>query len=205
MKKITLFMIAVVISAGAQSQNEDQDSLKRKRIEYYFQFQSGMLIGCGSCSDGKQITFSGSTTHGIKIGKRVRVGAGVGLDSYFERNTIPVFGSVGWDLIGKKNALYVELNYGGALASWRPMNLQEYGFQKSNTGKVYSYAVGYRIKYDKMRISMGVGRKTQLVTTHYEYPTYYWNFDNYIMGEPSRKIVKSEMNRLMIYLAVGWK
>lgn len=205
MKRIALLISAVVIGVAAQSQNANQDSLKRKTIEYYFQFQSGMLIGCGSCSDGKQITFSGSTTHGIKIGRRLRVGAGVGLDSYFDWNAMPVFGSVSWDLIGKKNALYVELNYGGALASWRPMNLQEYGFQKSNTGKVYSYAVGYRIKYDKMRISIGVGRKTQLVTTHYEYPTYYWSFDNYIMGDPSRKIVKNEMNRFMVFLTVGWK
>jgi len=205
MKKIVLFIVAVVIGATAQSQHVDLDSLSKKKIEYYFQFQSGTLIGCGSCSDGKQITFSGSTTHGIKIGRKLRVGAGVGLDSYFEWNTMPVFGSVSWDLIGKKNALYVELNYGGALASWRPMNIQEYGFQKSNTGKVYSYAVAYRIKYEKMRISMGIGRKTQLVTTYYEYPTYYWNLGNYVMGDPSRKTIKNEMNRLMVYLAVGWK
>jgi len=142
---------------------------------------------------------------GIKIGKKLRVGAGVGLDSYFEWNMMPVYGSISYDLIGKKNALYAELNYGGALASWRPLEYQEYGYQKTDAGKVYSYGMGYRIKYEKLRISIGVGRKTQLVTSFYEYPTYYWNNNNYVLGEPSRKTVKNEMNRLMLWLAVGWK
>lgn len=205
MKAIVLLIGSLIVGVTAFAQHDDQDSLRKKKIEYYFQFQSGSLIGCNSCSDGKQISFSGSTTHGIKIGKKLRVGAGVGLDSYFEWNTIPLFGSVSWDLIGKKNALYVEMNYGGALASWRTIDYQEYGFQKTNAGYMYSYGLGYRVKYEKMRISLGVGRKTQLVTSYYEYPTYYWNNNNYVQGDPSRKMIKNEMNRLQIWLAVGWK
>lgn len=205
MKIIVLVIGSLITSLTAFAQHVDQDSLSKRKIEYYFQFQSGSLIGCNSCSAGKQISFSGSTTHGIKIGRKLRVGAGVGLDSYFEWNTMPLFGSVSWDLIGKKNALYVEMNYGGALASWRPIDYQEYGVEKNDAGKMYSYGLGYRIKYEKIRISMGVGRKTQLVTSYYEYPTYYWNNNNYVLGDPSRKTVKNEMNRLQIWLAVGWK
>jgi len=204
--KLIIFLIGNLITGlTTYAQHNGQDSLSKRKIEYYFQFQSGALIGCTSCSDGKQISFSGSTTHGIKIGRKLRVGAGVGLDSYFDWNTMPVFGSVGWDLIGKKNALYVELNYGSALTSWRPQDYQEYGYQKTNAGKMYSYGLGYRIKYEKMRISFGVGRKTQLVTSYYEYPTYYWNNNNYVQGDPSRKTVRNEMNRLQVWLAVGWK
>ena len=70
---------------------------------------------------------------------------------------------------------------------------------------MYSYGLGYRIRYEKIRISMGVGRKTQLVTSYYEYLTYYWNNNNYVLGDPSRKTVKNEMSRLQIWLAVGWK
>jgi hypothetical protein len=205
MKKIGLLILCVAIGLTVLSQDIKQDTLKKRKIEYYFQVQSGALIGCNSCSDGKQISFTGSTTHGIKIGRKLRVGGGVGLDSYFEWNTMPVFGSVSWDVFGKKNALFVELNYGGSLASWRPQNFQEYGYQKSDAGKVYSYVLGYRIRYEKMRISVGVGHKTQLVTSYYEYPTYYWNNNNYVPGDASRRIVKNEMNRLMVYLAVGWK
>lgn len=205
MKLIVLLIGNLITGVTAFAQHDDQDSLSMRKIEYYFQFQSGALIGCTSCSDGKQISFSGSTTHGIKIGRKLRVGAGVGLDSYFEWNTMPLFGSISWDLIGKKNVLFVEMNYGGALASWRPIDYQEYGFQKTNAGKMYSYGLGYRIRYEKIRISMGVGRKTQLVTSYYEYPTYYWNNNNYVLGDPSRKTVKNEMSRLQVWLAVGWK
>ncbi len=205
MKLIVLLISTLITGVAAFAQHDAQDSLSKRKIEYYFQFQSGALIGCTSCSDGKQISFSGSTTHGIKIGRKLRVGAGVGLDSYFEWNTMPLFGSVSWDLIGKKNVLFVEMNYGGALASWRPIDYQEYGFQKTNAGKMYSYGLGYRIRYEKIRISMVVGRKTQQITSYYEYPTYYWNNNNYIQGDPSRKTIKNEMSRLQIWLAVGWK
>ena len=205
MKLIVLLISTLITGVAAFAQHDAQDSLSKRNIEYYFQFQSGALIGCTSCSDGKQISFSGSTTHGIKIGRKLRVGAGVGLDSYFEWNTMPLFGSVSWDLIGKKNVLFVEMNYGGALASWRPIDYQDYGFQKTNAGKMYSYGLGYRIRYEKIRISMGVGRKTQLVTSYYEYLTYYWNNNNYVLGDPSRKTVKNEMSRLQVWLAVGWK
>ena len=205
MKLIVLLISTLITGVAAFAQHDAQDSLSKRKIEYYFQFQSGALIGCTSCSDGKQISFSGSTTHGIKIGRKLRVGAGVGLDSYFEWNTMPLFGSVSWDLIGKKNVLFVEMNYGGALASWRPIDYQDYGFQKTNAGKMYSYGLGYRIRYEKIRISMGVGRKAQQITSYYEYPTYYWNNNNYIQGDPSRKTIKNEMSRLQIWLAVGWK
>jgi hypothetical protein len=204
MKSLTFLIIILIAGVATQAQTLSQDSLRKKKTEYYFQFQSGALIGCSSCSDGKQISFSGSTTHGIKIGRRLRVGAGVGLDSYFDWNILPVFGSVSWDVLGKKNALYLELNYGGALASWRPLEYQEYGYQDSDAGKVYSYGLGYRIKYEKMRISLGIGRKTQVITSYYEYPTYYWNNNDYVLGDSSRKTLKNEMNRLMISLAVGW-
>jgi hypothetical protein len=205
MKRTGFLITCVVISLTAIARDINQDSLVKRKIEYYFQVQSGALIGCSSCSDGKQISFSGSTTHGIKIGRKLRAGAGVGLDSYFDWNTMPVFGSVSWDLFGKRNALFVELTYGGSLASWRPQNFEEYGYQKSNAGKVYSYALGYRIRYEKLRISVGVGRKTQLVASYYEYPTYYWNNNSYVPGDASRRIVKNEMNRLTVWLAVGWK
>ncbi len=205
MKPIVLLIINLIIGASSFAQPIGQDSISKKKIEYYFQFQSGSLIGCNSCSDGKQISFSGSTSHGVKIGKKLRVAAGVGLDSYFEWNTMPMFGSVSWDLIGKKNVLYVEMNYGGALASWKPLDFQEYGYQKTNAGRMISYVVGYRIKYDEMRISIGLGQKNQRLTSYYEYETYYWNNIAYVLGDPNRKTVKNEINRLQVWIAVGWK
>jgi len=185
------------------SQNGLQDSVRKERFEYYFQIQSGALIGCSSFSQGKEISFSGATTHGVKVGRKLRVGAGVGLDSYYGWNTIPLFGSISWDLFGKKNAVFTEFNYGGALASWRHQYFPEYGYVQSAGGKMYSAGLGYRVKYDRARISVGIARKTQIMTTYYEYPTYYWNNNDYLLGEPSKRTVKSELNRLVIWIAVG--
>lgn len=203
MKSAIVLILLLLTEIAAHSQKHPKDSLRKERVEYYFQIQSGALIGCSTCSSGKVIGFSGATTHGVKIGRKLRVGAGVGFDSYYEWNTVPLFGSISWDLIGKKNALFAEINFGGALASWRNQYFQEYGYAHSKEGKMYSGGLGYRIKYDRIRISAGVARKTQLMNSYYEYPTYYWNNNNYIVGEPSKKTVKSEMNRLVVWIAVG--
>lgn len=203
MKLIIAFILVQFIGLTAHSQNLLQDSVRKKRVEYYFQVQSGALIGCSSCSNGKDVGFSGATTHGVKIGRKLRVGAGVGFDSYYEWNTVPFFGSVSWDLFGKKNALFAEFNVGGTLASWRHQYFEEYGYANSKGGIMYSGGLGYRVKYDRIRISAGVARKTQIMTSYYEYPTYYWNNNDYIPGEPSKRTVKNEMNRLVIWIAVG--
>jgi hypothetical protein len=203
MKSTVVLIFIFYLGWEAHSQGISRDSLSTKKwlTGYYFQIQSGTLIGGNASSD--EISFSGATTHGVKVGRKLRVGAGVGLDSYYQWSTVPLFGSISWDLLGKKNALFVEFNYGGALASWRQINFEEYGYTHSQGGKVYSYGMGYRIKYEKLRISGGVGRKTQLMTTYYEYPTYYWDNNNYLLGEPTTRKVKNELNRLMVWIAVG--
>jgi hypothetical protein len=203
MKSITILILILLTGLAAHAQNINPDSIRNGRVEYYFQIQSGALVGCSNCSNGKEIGFSGSTTHGVKLGRKLRIGAGVGLDSYYEWNIVPLFGSISWDLFGKKNALFAELNYGEALASRRHQYFQEYGYAYSKGGQSYSFGLGYRIKYDRVRISCGIARKTQFMTSYYEYPTYYWNNNDYILGEPSNKKVNIEMNRLVVWIAVG--
>ncbi len=197
--------VALIAGVYAQAQNLHTDSTEATKIEYYFQFQSGALVGCSICFTGKEISFSGSTTHGIKIGKRLRVGAGVGIDSYFNWNTTPVFGSVSWDFPGKRNALFFQFTYGGALSAWPTQKRFEYGHQKTKAGEGYGFGVGYRMRYEKMQISFGLGSKSQLITSYYQYPTYYWKKNTRVLGEPSTKIIKNELNRLAVWMAVGWK
>ena len=117
---LTGIILTQAISLFAQGALENSDStVAAKKFEYYFYLQSGTLIGCNDCGRGKELTFTGATVQGVKIGKRLRVGAGLGYDSYFGWNMVPIFGSVSWDLFAKKNAFFLEFNYGGALASWK--------------------------------------------------------------------------------------
>jgi hypothetical protein len=204
MKQIAILFL-LVASGDLLAQSPVNDSLRAKKVEYFFQLQTGALVGCNSCGDGKQVSFSSAFSNGVKIGRKLRVGAGFGLDSYFNWNLLPVFGMASWDLIGKKNVLFVDLNFGNAIAGWRPEAIDEYGYTDSRYGNMYSYSIGYRIKYEQMRIAVGVGQKTQFVTSYYEYPTYYWRNNNYVMGEPGRKEIKNEINRLAVWLSIGWK
>ncbi len=205
MKNCCLFFVGLIAFVHGHAQSMNADSIKQNKIEYYFQFQMGALVGCTFCNQGKEISFSGSTTHGIKIGKRLRVGAGVGIDSYFNWNTVPAFGSVSWDFPGKRNALFFQFTYGKSLSAWPAQSRYEYGHQKTKAGEVYGFGVGYRIRYEKMRISFGIGSKSQLITSYYAYPTQYWRRNSYVAGEPSTKIIKNELNRLALWMAVGWK
>jgi len=206
MSRLHLIVILIICSLTSRAQELGVDSVKKSKIAYYFQVQSGAIIGCNSCRGSEEIGFSGATIHGVKFGQKLRVGGGIGLDSYSYWNTVPVFGSINYDLIGKKkSALFIEANVGDALLSRRKPIYEEYGYKDSKGGMMYSYGLGYKFKYDQMRISLGVGRKTQMITYYYEYPTLVWRNGTMVAGDPSQKIVKTEINRLMIWMAVGWK
>jgi len=205
MKNLALILLITVSGFAAFSQQQSLDSISRSRIESFIQIQSAAMVGCNACSNGKEISFSGTTKLGIKVARKWRTAMSVGLDSYFEWNIIPIFGTLSWDVIGKKNKLYAEFNYGGALVSWRNSNYWEYGLKDTSGGRMYSYGIGYRLNYDKVNFSIGIGHKTQWVTTYYEYPTYYWDVNNYVIGDPTRRTVKTELNRMMIWFAFGWQ
>lgn len=177
-----------------------------ERISYFFTIGSGALVGCQDCKSGSEVTFSSATIHGVTIGKKLRVGAGLGYDSYYLLQTTPIFGSVSLDLIGNrnKNALFLQFSYGGA-GVWRNSQ-DEYGYKKVEGGKVINTQLGYRVRYHDMRFSFSIGTKYQEVTTFYEYPTFIYNFNGqYIAGTPSTKSVLQEMNRLQFSLAIGWR
>jgi hypothetical protein len=177
-----------------------------KKISYFFNINSGALVGCQDCKSGSEVTFSSSTIHGVTLGERWRVGVGLGYDSYYLIQTAPLFGAVSLDLIGNKNrnALFLQFSYGGATA-WRNSQ-NEYGYKKVEGGKAINTQLGYRVRYHDVRMSLSIGTKFQEVTTFYEYPTYYYTFSGQsILGAPSGRSVLQEFNRLQFSLAIGWK
>lgn len=177
------------------------------RFEYFFNFQLGPLIGCNDCGSRKDFTFTSSTLHGVTIGRKLRGGLGIGFDSYISWQTLPIYGSISWDLLGTKNtqALFVQFDYGWSMA-WRQADEEEYGLKETQGGKMYNALVGYRIKYHDLKIGLSIGSKFQEAFLNYEYPTYYYALDGTLIeGTPNTRKVKREMNRLMFTLSVGWK
>lgn len=206
---ITISILLIQAVGLAQGSFEKPDSIvSTKKFEYFFYLQSGTLIGCNECSRGKELTFTGATVHGVKIGNRLRLGGGIGYDSYYGWNIMPVFGSASWDLFAKKNAFFVQFNYGGSLKSWKysQYNYEEYGFQGSEGGRMINPMVGYRVHYHDVSLALMAGYKYQRVSSYYEYPSYYWDpLQGQIIGEPNKTTLVQEMNRFMLSMYIGWK
>lgn len=179
---------------------------KDKSVAYFFNVQTGALIGCGDCSFKQDVSFSVATIHGTTIGKKLRIGAGIGFDTYQYWQTMPVFGSVSWDLFGSKNksALFLQFNYGWA-KPWASRSTLYY-YQDVDGGRMVSTQVGYRIKYHDLKISLGIGSKYQRVTASYEYPTFYYDFAGTPrQGTSSVTTLTESINRLAVMMSIGWK
>ncbi len=209
MREVLTLSILLTQAFGLFSQghlNNQDTTVSAKGPEYFFFVQSGTLVGCYDCSKGKELSFTAATVHGIKVGKRLRVGGGLGFDSYYGWNIMPVFGSASWDLFSKRNAFFIQLNYGGALKSWKHSQFDEYGYQGAEGGRMVNPMVGYRLRYHDLSLSLMAGYKYQQVSSSYEYPSYYWDpVRGQLMGDPSTTTVLQEMNRFMLSMSIGWK
>jgi len=195
---ILLFVIIVCEQTYAQTSNPD--STQSKKVSYFFSVQSGALIG-------DQVTFSTSTIHGIKLGKKLRLGGGIGFDSFEDAQTIPVFGSGSWDLFGKTNVLFVQMNYGWSPFAWSPTLKEVYGFKEINGGENFSAMIGYHIASGDIRLAILAGFRRQEVKIRYDFPVYYaWS--GLLPNEGplyNTQIVNETMNRFAVCLSVGWK
>ena len=204
MKKVFFIWMAVLLGTAACAEKRvttaDSTALK-KRISYFFTLGMGPMIGCNQCQrTGKVASFAASTVHGVRIGKRLFLGAGIGFDSYENWKTLPLFGSASWDLFGKKNKVSVQLDYGYSFA-WINNAAKEYGYKRDRGGEIFNPSLGYRINYGAARLSFSIGYKFQRVFSYYEYPIY--NSFLPVYG-PNTRETRTDMNRIVLAMTVGW-
>jgi hypothetical protein len=185
------------------------DTATSKRfIGYFFNLQLGSLIGCEDCATDKEVTFTASTVHGVTIGDKFRIGGGIGFDSYYGWQTMPVFASASFDLLGTKNtnALFVQFNY-GASVPWRTEKQWDYtSVTGVDGGPMYYGMAGLRLKYHDMRISFTIGGKFQSVSSYFEIPTIYYDVNGIpVQGASSKTTIVESMSRLALGVSIGWK
>jgi len=177
-------------------------------IQYFFNVSLGPLVGCNGCLENKEVTITTSTLHGITLGKKFRTGVGIGLDSYYQWVTMPLFGSASFDVFGTRNthALFVRFDLGYSVP-WRKAQPWDFGATGVDGGKMLNLMVGYRIRYHDMTISMSMGGKFQNVSYFIETPSYYYTWDGILVegSSPHRTTVSQEMSRFMTTIAIGWK
>lgn len=181
-----------------------------KPIGYFFNVQVGSLIGCNDCGKGRDVTFSATTVQGVTLGRKLRVGAGVGFDSYANWQTLPVFGSISWDVIGNKNknAVFLQLSYGWAHPWFVRKDLYTYyasdPFGGVAGGRMINPSIGYRLKYHDLKVSIGIGYKYQRI--FYKSDPYSGCPGCYVYHAPTENLdITQEINRLQMMMSVGWK
>ncbi len=210
MQKLLIILLAIFLvqSARAAGSPVRSDSSARKnRVTYYFTFGMGTIIGCEQChATGPTAGFTMSMVHGVRIGRKGSLGAGIGFDAYEHWKTLPMFGSASWDLFGKRNKVFVQLNYGYAGAWINKDAAKSYGYTRSEGGKMINPLLGYRIQSGNLRMLFSVGYKFQRVFSDYDYPTYYaYPTESFAPLPPNTREIRIDMNRLVVGMAIGWK
>lgn len=171
-------------------------TLAHKLVGYYFDLNMGVLTGCNNCVAAS--TISATTTHGITLGRKLRLGAGIGVDTYYEWIVMPMYGLVNFDLLGTKNthAVFIQGLYGGGPAWYKTT---EFGSVPNEVkgGTMFSALMGYRIPYHDLRISIAGGFKQQSTSLAYESEGW--------MGPPVRTTIATELRRAVIAFTLTWK
>lgn len=176
-------------------------------VAYYFDIGMGMLTGCADCTNGREFTISMATTHGITVGRKTRIGAGVGVDTYLGWKAVPLFGSVSYDLAGTKNthAIFVQGQYGWGY-TWRDSLPYELAPNEVKGGIMFAALMGYRVKYHDLRIAISTGFKQQTAVSVYEMDTWIPNErGEMIKGTPTRTTVETTLGRAALNLTFMWR
>ncbi|HEY5826613.1 MAG TPA: hypothetical protein VIT44_19735 [Cyclobacteriaceae bacterium] len=196
-----IILIVMVTCNPTMGQSVNLDSAQNNnKVHYFYSVQTGALIG-------DQVTFTASTIHGVVLREKLRLGGGIGFDSFEDANTMPVFGSLSMDVLGKANVVFVQATYGWAPLAWSPALKNEYAFKKVKGGEDFSLMLGYRVTNGDIRIALLAGLKHQEVQIKYEYPAYYPWSGLFLPKEQTynTQVIKETMNRLAVSLSVGWR
>jgi hypothetical protein len=81
-------------------------------MKYYNSFVSGLMIGSSEDADEKEFSVSFVTIHGIKFNSGVKVGIGVGIDTYYDLKVFPIVASITFDPEFRQQGFFVQLNSG---------------------------------------------------------------------------------------------
>ena len=207
MKKLfiaSLLALATLMECSAGSPAASDSTLRRNKPVYYFTFGMGGMIGCEQCKvNSPSINFTTSTVHGVRFGKG-SIGAGLGFDSYDNWKTVPLFGSASWDLFGKNNKVFVQLNYGYGMA-WINKENRPFGSTDGRGGKMINPSIGYRMQSGNVKINFSMGYKFQRVFSTYNYYYPYPTYDSFMPYPGTSTEIRRDMNRWVIGMAVGWK
>jgi hypothetical protein len=174
--------------------NAQDESTSPKTTRYFNSFQSGGLFG----EKDKGTSFTFSSIHGVQF-KQIRLGGGIGFDSYQRWRTVPVYAFFSYDIAHiKGNAVFLACAAGYSKA-WHRVQIDYEPEYSSGAGIVVNPLMGYRIKADKWRIYVSAGYKFQRVN-YTRASDYYWSS----VPDPLRYSVQEDINRVVFQIGFGF-
>jgi hypothetical protein len=176
-----------------------QDSLRQHRILPFVSLSSGVLAG-EHPQTGKTLTSTTSLSGGLKV-RQMRVGVGMGFDSYPEWQTMPLYGTIAFDLSKSTQGFFVQFSYGHSFA-W----MQENEFNrpsKEEGGRMINPMIGYFFTTGPCRVGLSAGYKFQRVWARYDY--LYNPTSSFWPGYGNQTTITQNIERVVVSLSVGWR
>lgn len=195
-----LFVLAFALLCGVHiNAQSTRDSLRTFKIHYAGALLSGVQAGCVNCSLSTKLTSSSYLINGVQLSKRFFTGVGVGIDSYEQWKTMPVFLHLSEKIAGRKNGLLIQLNTGYASA-WLDKSINNFPGIKQEGGWMIHPAITYQLQAEKWKIFFSAGYKTQRAS--YSYRNEWQTFAG---GGYNAFEVTNELNRVVLQIGFGWR
>ena len=115
---------------------------------------------------------------------------------------MPVFASTSYDLAGKKNALFMEVNAGWAKA-WRADTQSDiYGGSsyQYDGGLMLNPMLGYRIASGDLRVYVAGGYRYQFIRAYYG-----WEYASMTMPTKYEYQMEHPYHRFVLNIGFGWR
>jgi hypothetical protein len=180
---VLLLLIACCLETSAQVDTT------RSKSDWFATFSFGTLLGRNTVP-----SLTLSLLSGVQYGS-LHAGVGVGFDTYHDWKTMPVFTSLGFDLLPYKEGVFFLQTYGGFAKAW-PFERGDFTPASCEGGYFVHPMIGYRMRQGKIRLHFLVGYKIQRISYYYEGSEGQWG------GAPKVSVIQ-DMERVSIQMAFG--
>lgn len=189
MNRVFLILILLLISLFAVGQTDSAFS----EPSYFISLHAGGLLG----KKGKGSSLTSALLQGVRY-KRFALGVGIGYDAYAEYRAIPVFGSLGCDLVSfRTNKVFVQID-GGYSKAWNPLADKTFFSYAQEAGTYFHPLAGYRIHKGKMSVYFTAGYKFQRITFQQTPNWLEWRRSG------SRVTIQHDIQRLSVQIGLGF-
>jgi|SRR5690349_10957627 len=185
-----LVSVLICLSFSTKAQRDSTASSSTGFVSLYY----GTLIGKRGLGPSVSAAMTGGVRH-----KRVQLGVGFGYDTYSQWQLLPVFATVGYDVLkGRNYAFFIQLQTGYATA-WTSRT-EDSGVTYRNTGGYFWHPLfGCRVEQRKLRVYFTAGYKLQNLS-YEQIPQWIdWGWG----GGGYKSNVNMNLQRLSVMLGLG--